>query len=167
VPEAAAALASTLSQPGVANGARVLLFPARRCPHREGEDASAGHDSAAGLFRGLKILVVEDDFIVAFDMQSMLEEQGAEVLGPASSLQEARAVLASETPSAAVLDVNLNGEYVFPLAEDLRLRGIPFLFATAYADDDRLFPPTTKNVPRLAKPVLPAVLIGQLKRLLP
>lgn len=152
-------------QPGITNGARVLLFPLRRSPHRDG-DASGGKDGANGLFQGLKILVVEDDFIVAFDMQSMLEEQGAEVLGPASSLQEARAILASETPNVAVLDVNLNGEYVFPLAEELRVRGIPFLFATAYADDDRLFPSTAKSVLRLAKPVLPAVLIGQLKRLL-
>lgn len=150
-----------------ANGGRVLLFPARRSPHRDGHEAGGGHDGATGLFRGRKILVVEDDFIVAFDMQSMLEEQGAEVIGPASSLQEARALLAGAPPDAAVLDVNLNGEYVFPLAEDLRARGIPFLFATAYADDDRLFPPIAKDVLRLAKPVLPAVLIGQLKRILP
>jgi CheY-like chemotaxis protein len=142
------------------------LFPLRRSPHREGSDASGGADQSHGPFRGLKVLVVEDDFIVAYDMQSMLEEQGAEVLGPASSVQEARALLASNAPNAAILDVNLNGEYVFPLAEDLRARGVPFLFATAYADDDRLFPATAKSVLRLAKPVLPAVLVSQLKRLL-
>ena len=139
----------------------------RRSPHRDGHEAGGGHDSATGLFRGRRVLVVEDDFIVAFDMQSMLEEQGAEVIGPASSLQEARALLAGAQPDAAVLDVNLNGEYVFPLAEDLRVRGIPFLFATAYADDDRLFPPIARDVLRLAKPVLPSVLLSQLKRILP
>ena len=114
----------------------------------------------------MKILVVEDDFIVAFDMQSMLEEEGARVLGPAASVQEARDIIAIEAPEAAVLDVNLNGEFVFPLAEELHQKGIPFLFATAYADDDRLFPVLTRNVPRLSKPVLPAVLATQLRKLL-
>ena len=114
----------------------------------------------------MNILVVEDDFIVAFDMQSMLEEEGARVLGPAASLQEARDIIAVEAPQAAILDVNLNGEFVFPLAEELRAKGIPFLFATAYADDERLFPATMRNDPRLPKPVLPAVLAAQLKKLL-
>lgn len=127
---------------------------------------AGGHSPAGGVFQGMKILVVEDDFIVAFDMQSMLEEEGAQVLGPASSVREAQALLAAETPQAAVLDVNLNGEFVFPLVEVLRAKGVPFLFATAYADDDRLFPESIKQVPKLAKPVLPTTLVAQLKRLL-
>lgn len=144
----------------------MLLFPARRAPNRDSGESAGDHSPAGGVFQGMKILVVEDDFIVAFDMQSMLEEQGAQVLGPASSLREAQALLTTETPQAAVLDVNLNGEYVFPLVESLRSKGVPFLFATAYADDDRLFPESTKQVPKLAKPVLPAVLLTQLKKLL-
>lgn len=112
------------------------------------------------------MLLVEDDFIVAYDMQTLLEEQGANVIGPASSLGEARELLARSSPNVAVLDVNLNGELVFPLAEDLQSRGVPFVFATAYADDDRLYPATAKGAPRLAKPVLPSVLIGQVARLL-
>lgn len=114
---------------------------------------------------GMTVLVVEDDFIVAYDMQMMLEEQGARVLGPATSLAEAKELLAKERPTVAVLDVNLNGEYVFPLADELRAKDVPFLFATAYADQDRLFPQTARGVPRLAKPVLPNVLISQLLRL--
>jgi len=110
--------------------------------------------------------VVEDDFIVAFDMRMMLEEQGAQVLGPAASLAEARAIIANDSPRLAILDVNLNGEFVFPLAQELAARGVPYLFATAYADDELLFPETIRNVPRLAKPVLPAVLIGRLRKLL-
>ena len=114
---------------------------------------------------GMTVLVVEDDFIVAYDMQMMLEEQGARVLGPATSLAEAQGLMAEERPTAAVLDVNLGGEYVFPLAAELRARDVPFLFATAYADDDRLFPQGARSAPRLAKPVLPNVLIAQLLRL--
>lgn len=145
---------------------QVVLFPTRRAPRSEGEAGGAPAGPVAGDLRHAKVLLVEDDFIVAYDMQTMLEEQGADVLGPASSLSEARELLARSSPNVAVLDVNLNGELVFPLAEDLQSRGIPYLFATAYADDERLYPPLSKQAPRLAKPVLPAVLIAQVARLL-
>jgi CheY-like chemotaxis protein len=141
------------------------MFPLRRSPVRE-DGFPGGRGAGAGLFDGVTVLVVEDDFIVAYDMQSLLEEQGARVLGPAATLAEARELVAAETPTIAVLDVNLNGEFVFPLADDLRARKVPFLFATAYADDDRLFPESDRSAPRLPKPVLPNVLIGQLRRLL-
>jgi two-component system, response regulator PdtaR len=144
---------------------RVLMFPQRRAPWRDG-DASGGRSAGTGLFAGVTVLVVEDDFIVAFDMQSLLEEQGATVLGPAASVSEARALLTKQTPTIALLDVNLNGEFVFPLTGDLRALEVPFVFATAYADEDRLFPQEDRSAPRLAKPVLPNVLIGQLRRLL-
>ena len=137
----------------------------RRAPERDGGEA-AGRGPVDGVLKGLQILVVEDDFIVAFDMQTMLEDQGARVLGPASSLREAQEILAAQTPQAAVLDVNLNGEFVFPLVEQLRAKGVPFLFATAYSDDDQLFPLAAKQAPRLAKPVLPALLVTQLRKLL-
>lgn len=114
---------------------------------------------------GVTVLVVEDDFIVAYDIQTLLEEQGARVLGPAANLAEAQALLAKEHPTVAVLDVNLGGEYVFALADELLARDVPFVFATAYADDDRLFPEQIRNAPRLCKPVLPNVLIGQLLRI--
>jgi two-component system, response regulator PdtaR len=118
------------------------------------------------LFRELSVLVVEDDFIVAFDVQTMLEDRGARVLGPASTLSEGHALLARQRPSFAVLDVNLNGEYVFALADELQAQCVPFVFTTAYADDDRLFPPQLRSVPRLNKPVLPDLLIGQLLRMI-
>jgi len=117
------------------------------------------------VLRGLKILLVEDDFIVAFDMQVLLQDCGAEVLGPASSVAEGQALIDRERPDAAVLDVNLNGEFVFALAQRLREQGVPMLFATAYADDDGLFSASDKSVPRVAKPVLPAVLVAQLRKL--
>lgn len=156
-----------MTRPAGMRDPRVLLFPARRAPHREGGDGTGTQGTTTGPMSGMTVLVVEDDFIVAYDMQMMLEEQGARVLGPATSLAEAQALLAKERPTVAVLDVNLNGEYVFPLAEELRAKKVPFLFATAYADQDRLFPPAASNVTRLSKPVLPNVLIGQLMRLKP
>jgi CheY-like chemotaxis protein len=144
----------------------VLLFPQRSAPNRDQGDSAGGRDPDAGVFEGASVLVVEDDFIVAFDMQTLLEERGARVLGPASSLEQAREILAGERPTIAILDVNLNGEYVFPLVTELREQHVPFMFATAYADDERLFPEEARTAPRLAKPVLPNVLIGQMLRLL-
>ena len=154
-----------MTRPAVMRDPRVLLFPLRRAPHREGGDGTGTECTTKGPMSGMTVLVVEDDFIVAYDMQMMLEEQGARVLGPATSLAEAQQLLSRERPTAAVLDVNLNGEYVFPLAEELRTQKVPFVFATAYADEDRLFPEAARIAPRLAKPVLPNVLIAQLLRL--
>jgi two-component system, response regulator PdtaR len=146
---------------------QVLAFPRYRAPHREAE-GSGNADTASHLLKGANVLIVEDDFIVAFDMQTLLEEQGAKVIGPAASLAEARSSIAAHTTRlhAAVLDVNLQGEYVFPVAMELHSAGVPVLFATAYADDDRLFPVDLKSAPRLAKPVLPNALLGQLQRLI-
>ena len=145
----------------------MLAFPRLRAPHGE-TVGGGGLDARGNLLKDVNVLIVEDDFIVAFDMQTLLEEQGAQVAGPATNLDEARALIAREGErlQIAVLDVNINGQYVFPIAEDLRRAGIPFVFATAYADDDRLFPDELREMPRLAKPVLPNVLIGHLKRLL-
>ena len=142
------------------------MFPARRAPRGDGEGTGAGVSPSLSRLEHARILLVEDDFIVAFDMQSMLEEQGAQVIGPASSVAQARALLSGANPNVAVLDVNLNGELVFPLTEDLQQRGIPFVFATAYADDHRLYPASAQHAPRLAKPVLPNVLLRHLAKLL-
>jgi CheY-like chemotaxis protein len=139
------------------------MFPLRRAPYREGGE---GSEPNGGLFSGVTVLIVEDDFIVAYDMQALLEEQGARVLGPAGSIAEAQEILRTEQPHVAVLDVNLNGDLVFPLVPELRAREVPFMFATAYADDDRLFPREAAVAPRLAKPVLPNVLFSQLQRLI-
>jgi DNA-binding response OmpR family regulator len=155
-----------MSSVGPQRTARVLAFPTARLPQRGPGTLPGGEGSTTGVFDGVTVLLVEDDFIVAFDMQTMLEDQGARVLGPASSLQEARDLLANDRPTIAVLDVNLNGEYVFPLVDELRSREVPYMFATAYADDDRLFPEQAKAAPRLAKPVQPHALLAQLERML-
>jgi CheY-like chemotaxis protein len=142
-----------------------VLFPVLRAPRREGEGGGAP-ESLPSALKDVRVLIVEDDFIVGFDMQMLLEEQGARVAGPAASLAEARSLLAHNSPQVAVLDVNLSGELVFPLVEDLQKRDIPYVFVTAYADDERLFPESARHAPRLAKPVLPNVLIGQIAKVL-
>lgn len=83
--------------------------------------------------RNRLILVVEDEYVVAQDIQSELEAAGAEVLGPAPTVTDALTLLAgSAALDAAILDVNLKGELVFPVAAALRKRDVPFVFVTGY-----------------------------------
>lgn len=86
----------------------------------------------ADPLRDARILVVEDEFLVAALLQDRLEALGCDVVGPASTVSEALELLHVEPVDAAVLDVNINGEKVFPVADALGQRGIPFIFATAY-----------------------------------
>jgi CheY-like chemotaxis protein len=100
---------------------------------------------------GRRVLVVEDEYLLADDLTQSLIEAGADVLGPAPSIEEATALIAAEAHiDAAVLDVNLRGEMVFPVADALRARGIPFAFATGY--DQGALPDRFSDAPRVEKP---------------
>lgn len=77
------------------------------------------------------ILVVEDDFLIALDLQDALEQAGHLVVGPARKVSEALEMLKTATPDAAVLDANLFGERVTPVARLLKIMGIPFVLASA------------------------------------
>ena len=95
------------------------------------------------------ILLVEDEYLIAWALQDELQGSGAHVIGPAASVEDALALLASEPVDGAILDVSLDREKVFPVAEALSERGIPFVFATGYSD----LPPEWQHVPRFEKPV--------------
>jgi CheY-like chemotaxis protein len=79
-----------------------------------------------------KILLVEDEALIAAMVADMLTDLGATVIGPASSVPKAMALVETETFDAAVLDINLHGEMVHPVADLLIERGIPVLFASGY-----------------------------------
>jgi CheY-like chemotaxis protein len=83
---------------------------------------------------GLRVLVVEDEMMVSMLIEDMLAELGCEVVGPASRLDEAMALAREAEVDCAVLDVNLGGQPIFPVADLLRERGRPFAFATGYGD---------------------------------
>lgn len=85
-----------------------------------------------GALAGLKVLVVEDEPIVAWDLAETLETYGCEIVGPAYDLAQAKALSRERTLDGAVLDVNLGGEKVFPLADALAEVPIPFCFVTGY-----------------------------------
>lgn len=83
--------------------------------------------------RGARVLIVEDAVLLALELETGLSDAGAEVVGPAYELQEAMNLL-DQPIDAAVLDANLNGLSVTPVAEALAARGVPFVFATGYGD---------------------------------
>ncbi|WP_434647615.1 response regulator [Pseudomonas sp. D1-2] len=84
------------------------------------------------IFAGIKVLLVEDEGAVAMLIEEMLEEQGCEVVASIPRLAMAREAAGTVEVDLAILDVNLAGERVFPVAEILRDRKIPFLFSTGY-----------------------------------
>src|SRR5512140_3995081 len=84
--------------------------------------------------QGLRVLVVEDEMMVSMLIEDMLSDMGCTVVGPASRLDEAIALAKASEIDCAVLDVNLGGQPIFPLADLLRERGCPFAFATGYGD---------------------------------
>ena len=82
--------------------------------------------------RRLRVLIVEDEMLVAMNLEDMVLELGHEVAGIASRLAPALALARDGAFDAAILDVNLSGEKSFPVADLLAQRGLPFLFATGY-----------------------------------
>lgn len=83
---------------------------------------------------GLRVLVVEDEMMVSMLIEDMLADLGCTVVGPASRLDEAIALADEAELDCAVLDVNLGGQPIFPLADILRSKGVAFAFATGYGD---------------------------------
>lgn len=81
---------------------------------------------------GLRVLVVEDEPVVAMCLEDILEELGCVTVGPANRLSEGLALAQHETLDAAILDINLAGERSNTIAELLRARGVPFVFASGY-----------------------------------
>ncbi|WP_417308345.1 response regulator [Devosia sp.] len=106
-------------------------------------------------------MVVEDDYLVVIDLIDQLFASGAEVIGPLTTVEEALAQLQSGLPiSAAVLDVNLNGEEAWPVADKMLGMAVPFVFATAYDGAD--IPSRFDGVARYTKPATPTALVADL-----
>ena len=112
----------------------------------------------ADALRGRRLLVVEDEYLIAAALERALEDRGAEVVGPAGSVEGALRLVESEGDrlDGAVLDINLRDERVYPVADALAARGVPFVFLTGY--DAQVIPDTYAGVPRSEKPVSTALL---------
>jgi CheY-like chemotaxis protein len=112
---------------------------------------------------GRRILVVEDEAMIAMLIEDMLADSGALVVGPAGGVAAAMRAIESEPIDGALLDVNLGGEQSFSVAEALASRNIPFVFVTGYggAGVRDLYP----NAPTLQKPFMPIDLERALEHL--
>lgn len=113
--------------------------------------------------RGRHVLIVEDEYLLAEDLRMTLERFGAEVLGPVPSVGEAMASVADHPElDGAVLDMNLRGNMVFPVADMLTARGVPFLFTTGYAIS--AIPDRYADVTRFEKPFDPEAVAAELAK---
>ena len=111
-----------------------------------------------------RLLVVEDELLVALDIESILTDAGMIVIGPASSAAEALELIASTPPDAALIDANLGGEPITAVAEALSERGIPFAYVTGYGRESL---PEAYQAPIVAKPFDADQLLAAVRRLLP
>jgi CheY-like chemotaxis protein len=110
-----------------------------------------------------RILIVEDEMIVALFIEDLLEELGHKPAGTASRLEDALERAGTPDFDLAILDVHLQGEEVFPLADLLAERGVPFIFATGYGE--RGIPERLRSAPTLQKPFRPEELAGMIEKL--
>lgn len=106
--------------------------------------------------RGRRVLVVEDEFLVALLLEDQLERLGCRIGPTAATLAQAMDAVTAETFDIAVLDVNLSGEKSFPVAAALQSRGTPFLFATGFGEAG--IDPAFAGAPVLQKPYTEAQL---------
>lgn len=108
--------------------------------------------NTASVLNGRRILVVEDQCAVALDLCEGLDREGASVVGPASSVEDALQMLESSGPlDLAVLDIRLSGGTVYPVADRLQELGVPYLFTTACEPSE--IPERYRLAPRFEKPV--------------
>lgn len=100
---------------------------------------------------GRNVLIVEDESLVAMLLETILEDMGCTTVGPASSVEEGLALIEGGTAlDAALLDVNVAGVKIFPIAEALAARDVPFVFSTGYGEGG--LPDEWKGRPTLQKP---------------
>jgi len=118
----------------------------------------------ADALSGVRVLIVEDEALLALEIQELLQSAGSTVIGTFNDLARAGQVARREAIDVAVLDTNLNGEMVYPLADDLVVRGIPFVFVTGYATSN--LPERFRSMPQVAKPFDPTSLTNELQRMI-
>lgn len=106
--------------------------------------------NGSGSLEGRKVLVVEDEMLVSMLVEDMLGDLGCVVIGPAASLDEALALAREAEIDIGLLDVNLAGKAIYPVADVLKARGVPYVFASGYGDSNTEGP--HQGAPALQKP---------------
>ncbi|KQZ55043.1 signal transduction histidine kinase [Rhizobium sp. Root149] len=148
-----------------------FLVPAKHVQGGEGAETvsdadlnSASTREISDTLQEIEVLLVEDQMLVAADVEIMLAENGVHNVTTAPSVDEAMKRLKNFTPDVAILDVNLGTGTSLPIAEELERRGVPFIFATGYSD--RSVVPASFSAPVVRKPYEATALVGAVLRVL-
>ena len=116
---------------------------------------------ASEALTDVRVLIVEDEFLLADDLARALKAAGGHPVGPASTIRQAEDLIKRERVDAAIVDLNLNGEMASEFAEGLASRNLPCLIVSGYAHDG--LPETVSTIPRIEKPVSPAAVLKVLE----
>lgn len=150
------------------SGLRVMIeLPLAGVRARGGPRSSSLHGADTrivgdpAMLRGKSVLVVEDEYLVGQEIAEVLRAAGCSITGPAGNVQDALRIAVSNELDAAVLDINLNGELVWPVARALTARRIPFVFTTGYSESIQA-PSDLGDTLRIEKPVQPDRLVPTL-----
>jgi DNA-binding response OmpR family regulator len=122
-------------------------------------------DRSRARLAHLRVIVVEDSFPVADGLKYLLQAAGCDVVGMTGSMETALELVATAPFDLALLDIDLHGEHVAPVAEAVRERGRPVIFLSGYGDEEAL-PAHLRALPRLEKPVDPDELFALIDRAL-
>ena len=118
-----------------------------------------------GPLKGIRILVAEDEFLVGIQLEGDLRSAGCSIVGPFSTLEMATQVSRREQFDLAILDINLNGSMVYPSADELSARGIPFIFLSGYVSAN--LPERFRWSLQIAKPHDPKALLKEIRAAVP
>jgi two-component SAPR family response regulator len=117
----------------------------------------------SALLDGIRVLVVEDQFFIALELEAMIRDLGGTVAGPVAHLDSARTLVRQEKINCAILDVKLDGNTSLPLADELIANGVPVILVSGY--DSNQLPNRFADTPKLRKPVSVAELTRVLERI--
>jgi len=118
-------------------------------------------NSKRAAARAIRVLIAEDEFLVGIQLEEDLRSAGCSIVGPFTTLEAATRAARSERFDLAILDINLNGDMVYPLADEFLARGVPFIFLSGYVAAD--LPARFRRSPRLTKPHNPAALSKEIR----
>ncbi|TGQ27677.1 MULTISPECIES: response regulator [unclassified Mesorhizobium] len=121
---------------------------------------NSGQFKRAAPLQGRRVLVVEDEYLIAAELAEAITEAGGRVIGPVANPEDASRKIASEDVECATVDIKLGAAATFTVAAELKAHGIPFIFVTGY--DRTIVPSEFSGVRRLVKPVMPDDLIRHL-----
>jgi DNA-binding NarL/FixJ family response regulator len=107
--------------------------------------------------RGRRILIAEDEAMIALDLESFLQDLGCEIIGPVANVEDVVQQFEAHHPDGALLDINLRGKQVFAVLPQLIEQGLPVIITSGY-DDIALIPQDFRALPRISKPFNQATL---------